>query len=177
MAGRGIDVRESVAPLLVRALFTDATGAFVTGGSATVRIYEQQSDGSLKSFDFNDNTFKTTALTTATAALTHRTGNNGTRNTGIWTTALSNVAGFAKGRIYYLECEHASAVPTIQTREIQWGQAEGDTYDELHLAKAALVNKQEFDAVNRQRKVYDDDGSTVLKTFNIATTANGKSES
>ncbi|MBL8880647.1 MAG: hypothetical protein JNG88_16160 [Phycisphaerales bacterium] len=176
MASRGIDIRESVGPLLVRAMFQDAGGAMVTSGSATYRLFELQADGTLKSFDFNDNTLKTGALTTATAALTHRTGNNGTYSTGVWTAALSNVAGFTKGKIYFVECEHASASPTKQTREFQWGQGEGDTYDEIHLAKAALVNKQELDAVNRTRKVYDDDGATVLKTLAIATTANGKTE-
>lgn len=48
--------------------------------------------------------------------------------------------------------------------------------DELLAVHEALLNKQELDRVNRQRKIYKADGSTVARTFQISTTPNGKTE-
>lgn len=83
-------------------------------------------DGSLKSYDFNDNTFKTSALTTETASMTHRTGNNATTNTGIWTYRLATLTGFTAGNIYFVLVNNTGANPSDSTREFQFGSAEGD---------------------------------------------------
>lgn len=127
MGFKGINVRQTGDRLLFRALLQDNTGALITTSTAAMRIYELQNDGTLKSYDFNDNTFKTTALTTATQNLTHRTGNNSTVNTGIWTFALTTVTGFTIGNIYLFNVNHSSAVPTDQVREFQYGDTEGDS--------------------------------------------------
>jgi hypothetical protein len=100
MGFKGITIRQSADRILFRESIKDSSGLAVVTGSATLRIYELQNDGTLKSYDFNDNTFKTTALTTATVLMTHRTGNNSTVNTGIWTYALTTVSGFTAGNIY-----------------------------------------------------------------------------
>lgn len=126
MGFKGIDNRQSGDRVLTEALLLDSSNAIVTTGTATVRYYELQSDGTLKSFDFSSNTFKTTALTTATASLTHRTGDNATVNTGIWTYAQTTVSGFTRGNVYYEVVEHSSAVPTVQVRKFQYGEGEGD---------------------------------------------------
>jgi hypothetical protein len=125
---KGIDVRQTGTALLFRAFLQDGASpiAKVTSGTTTYSLYELQSDGTLKSYDFSDNTFKTTALTTATAALTHRTGNNSTVNTGVWTAALATLTGFTVGALYLVQVNNSTAVPPDQTREFQYGSAEGD---------------------------------------------------
>jgi hypothetical protein len=126
LSKKGIDVRETVTHLMFRALLQDSTGALVTSGTTNLYLYEIQSDGTLKSYDWSDNTFKTTALTTETQALTHRTGNNAGTNTGIWTYALTTLTGFTVGGIYLARAKNTSASPTDQVREFQFGSAEGD---------------------------------------------------
>jgi hypothetical protein len=126
MSFRGIDIRQSGDRLIFRASIKDSSGAKVTSGSATLRLFEIQGDGTLKSYDFSDNTFKATALTTATASLTHRQGNNATYDTGLWTYALTTVSGFTRGNVYIAQVIHASATPAEQEREFQYGEGEGD---------------------------------------------------
>jgi hypothetical protein len=153
MGFKGIDVRETGDRIVVRAFLLDSSGAKVTSGEASLYLYELQSDGSLKSFDFRDLTFKTTNLHSETLALTHQTGNNGQTNTGIWTGAFevdrtlessssqwSSQSGdsfssessineeteFTKGNIYIALVNHSSASPPWQGREFQYGEAEGD---------------------------------------------------
>lgn len=98
----------------------------VSSGTTSLRVFEVQTDGTLKSYDFNDNTFKATALTTATASMTHQTGNNSTYSTGIWTYVLSTVSGFTSGNIYIYSVTNVSATPPTIEREFQYGGAEGD---------------------------------------------------
>lgn len=123
---KGIDVRQTGTALVFRAFMQTSAGAKETTGPVVVSLYELQSDGTLKSYDFADNTFKTTALTTATLALTHRQGNNSTVNTGIWSAALATLTGFTVGGIYFAQFNDTLASPTDQTREFQYGGAEGD---------------------------------------------------
>lgn len=126
LADKGIDIRRTGGTLVFRALLQDSNGAILATGTTTFRLYELQSDGTLKSYDFNDNTFKTTALTTATLAATHRTGNNSTVNTGLWTATLGTLTGFTIGGIYFITCNNTGASPVDQVREFQYGSAEGD---------------------------------------------------
>ena len=123
---KGIDIRQTANRLIVRASLKDSTGAKVTSGSASLYLYELQDDGTLKSYDFNDDTFKTGTLTTETASLTHRAGNNGATITGLWTYVLSTVSGFTAGAIYFAVVSHSSASPPQQEREFQFGSAQGD---------------------------------------------------
>ena len=126
MGYKGIDVRQSGDRLIFRASLKDSSGAKVTTGTATLRLFEVQNDGSLKSYDFNDNTFKTTALTTATVNLVHRQGNNSTYDTGLWSYSLTTITGFTRGNVYISQISHASASPPEQEREFQYGEGEGD---------------------------------------------------
>lgn len=123
---KGIDVRQTGNRLAFRCLLQDSAGAIVTSGTTSLYLYELQDDGTLKSYDFSDNTFKTTALTTATAAMTHRTGNNGGTNTGLFTYVLSTLSGFTAGAVYFAAITNSGAVPVQQVREFQYGSAEGD---------------------------------------------------
>lgn len=123
---RGVDVRQSGDRLILRTSLKDASGAKVTSGTVNLFLYELQQDGTLKSFDFADLTFKSGALTTPSAAMTHRTGNNGAKSTGLWTYALTTLTGLAVGGVYFAQVECATAVPPEQEREFQFGGGEGD---------------------------------------------------
>lgn len=123
---KGIDVRQTSNRLIFDAYLLDIAGAIVTSGTTSLYLYELQTDGTLKSYDFNDNTFKTTALTTETASMTHRTGNNSTTNTGLWTSVLATLTGFTIGAMYYARVVNTNASPTSQVTKFQFGSAEGD---------------------------------------------------
>lgn len=123
---KGIDVRQTGNQLLFRAFLQTALGALLGTGTTTLSIIELQSDGTVKSYDFNDNTFKTTALTTATLAMTHRPSNNAGTTTGVWTVALATLTGFTVGGIYVAIVNNSGAGPTDQFTTFQYGSAEGD---------------------------------------------------
>jgi len=122
---RGIDVRETSDRLAFRAFLQDSAGALVTSGTTLLKLYELQNDGTLNSYDFDDDTFKSGALTTETQALTHRQGDNSTTDTGLWTYALTTVSGFTIGSIYFAMTNNSGASPTDQQREFQFGSREG----------------------------------------------------
>lgn len=126
LASRGIDVRQSTGQIVFRASLKDSTGAKLTAGTPTLAIYALVSDGTLLSYDFADNTFKATALSTPTVNMVHRTGNNGTVNTGIWSYALSTLTGFTVGGVYIAQVTLATASPPDQEREFQFGGDQGD---------------------------------------------------
>lgn len=126
MSFRGIDVRETGDRLIYRVLLQDSDGALVTTGTTTLKLYELQNDGTLLSYDFDDNTFKSGALTTETQTLTHRQGNNSTTNTGLWTWAQTTLTGFTPGSIYFAMSNNSGATPTDQIREFQFGGSGDD---------------------------------------------------
>lgn len=123
---KGISVRQTGTALLFRSFLVDSSGAPLATGTTTLYLYELQSDGTLKSYDFSDNTFKTTALSTETLSLTHRTGNNGTTATGLWTAPLATLTGFTSGAIYLVRVRNTTAVPVNSWYELQYGSEQGD---------------------------------------------------
>lgn len=129
---RGVDVRETSDRLLFRAFLQDSAGALVTSGTTTLKLYELQSDGTLLSYDFDDDTFKAGALTTETLAMTHRQGNNSTTNTGLWTVAQTTVTGFSLGSLYLAMVNNSGASPTDQMREFQFGSRDGSYETIIH---------------------------------------------
>ena len=122
---KGFDVRQTGTALVFRAGLT-ASSAVLATGTTSLRLYELQSDGTLKSYDFASNTFKTTALTTETAALNHQTGNNATTNTGVWTYVLATLTGFTVGAVYIAMVTNSGADAQVQWREFQYGSEQGD---------------------------------------------------
>ena len=172
---RGIDVRQTGTGLVFRASLKDSSGAKVTSGTTTFAIYEVQTDGTLKSYDFSSNTFKTTALTTATAAMTHRQGNNSTVNTGVWTAALATLTGFTNGAIYVVQVNNSGASPTDQEREFQYGNGEGDlTVDasgRVDLGKT-LGTAITLDANNVLNVAVSDWNGTALGSLGFPTSGN-----
>jgi hypothetical protein len=152
---KGIDVRATVSELLFRVLLQDAAGAIVTSGTTSLRLYElQMSDGSLKSYDFNDNTFKATTCTTETASMTHRAGNNGGTNTGVWSYRLATLTGFTVGNIYFSHITNTGATPVVQVREWQFGSEQGDVvlngvYPEVDVRQVAGTTQTAGDLAAR----------------------------
>jgi len=117
----GIDFRLSGGKLVFRASLKDSSGAKVTSGTTSLRLYEIQDDGTLKTYDWSDNTFKTATVTTETLALTHRTANNGATNTGLWTGVLATLTGFTSGGVYVVQVTNTGATPESQEREFVFG--------------------------------------------------------
>lgn len=141
MAFQGIDLRQTGDRLVFRASLKDTDGAVVASGTTNLRLYEVQSDGSLKSYDWNDNTFKTGALTTEHLALTHRPGNNSTTNTGIWTGTLTTLTGFTAGNLYIAQVSNTGASPPQQEREFQFGVSSAfNPFDSVRGGLTALPN-------------------------------------
>jgi hypothetical protein len=135
----GIDVLQtSPGKFVLMASLKDGGGNKVTSGTTTASIFEKQDDGSLKTYDFNDNTFKSGACTTPTVALSHQRGTNNTLSTGIWTAVLSTVSDFQTGGVYIVQVTNSAAMPADQERLHQWGGAEGDQQGLFGLIPAAL---------------------------------------
>ncbi|HEV3006160.1 MAG TPA: hypothetical protein VGX78_16950 [Pirellulales bacterium] len=128
---QGIDVRQTANQLVFRTFWTKSAGAALeTLATVTISIFELQSDGTLKTFEFaaggNQFTFQSGAVTTAAANMTLQKGNNNTLDTGIRTYSLAILTGFTKGAIYLVQCNDPSADVQWQTREFQFGSAQGD---------------------------------------------------
>jgi hypothetical protein len=154
---QGVDVRATPNRLIFRALLQNSAGALVTAGTTSLYLYEVQDDASLKSYDFNSNTFKSTALTTETASMTHRQGNNSTTDTGLWTYALTTVSGFTATAIYLARVKNTGASPFDQVREFQFGGAEGD----LQVTASSFYLK-----VDTEEVAADSATALVLKLLN-----------
>jgi hypothetical protein len=138
MGWKGIDIVQSGERIVVvhslkkadlSALADAATG---TSDNATLALLEVQPDGTVKTFDFADNTFKAGACTAPTAVMIHQRANNNTLDTGLWTYAQTNVAGFTLGGVYVSIVKHALASPPQQERKFQYGIQEGDQGDLYH---------------------------------------------
>lgn len=147
----GIDIRGG-SGLLIRTFLNKDDGSLLTSGNTYVYFEEPQDDGSFKSYDFNTNDFKTGALTTPQASLTHRKGNNNTRDTGLWTYVHSNISGFTEGNIYFVQTSSDYASPKWQTREFQYGS--GVFASVVHISPSSIntisdgVLGRDFAAVN-----------------------------
>lgn len=160
MPARGIDIRADSDRLVFRALLTDGAGNPLTSGTTELRLYELQDDGTLKVYDFADNTFKTTTPTDDEQTMAHQTVKDDAgadRDTGLWTLALATLTGFTRGRVYFAEVHHASAAPTRQVREFQCGGVEGD--------QVGYGDKQEIDRAAKTAKIYEEDGVTLKATL------------
>jgi hypothetical protein len=139
VAASGIDVRKSGLPLLFRFRFEDSAGNPINAGSASLRIFEYQADGSLRGYDFASHAFVTGTPASPNLALTHQAV-GALANTGIWTAVESTVTGFTVGAVYLLLVTAPSgAAAPYQEREFQYGGAEGDlNYANLDAAISSI---------------------------------------
>lgn len=134
MGYRGINVLQSGDRLVFRVSLKDAGGAKVTSGTTELRIFELQPDGSIKWYDFGDNTFKTGTPSDDETTLTHRqyTDHAGaSQDTGLWTGALTTVSGFTLGGIYLVQVSNSGAFPESQEYQFQYGLTEGNLLQDI----------------------------------------------
>jgi hypothetical protein len=142
VAASGIDVRKSGLPLLFRFRFEDSAGNPINAGSASLRIFEYQADGSLRGYDFTSHAFVVGTPASPNLALTHQAV-GALANTGIWTAVEATVTGFTVGAVYLLLVTAPSgAVAPYQVREFQYGGAEGDLDVTALLAAIAAIPAQ-----------------------------------
>jgi hypothetical protein len=127
MAWGGINVLKSGDRIVFEIDLYDDVGAVLAGGTTLMYLLEVQNDGTLKTYDFSDNTFKTTTPAAATQALTHRTASNGTINTGIWTFALTTLTGFTVGNEYIIFVVNANSSPGSVKKKFLFGGTDRDT--------------------------------------------------
>jgi hypothetical protein len=165
LASRGIDVRQTGQPLLFDAAFINATtGAPVTAGTATAQLFECQSDGTLKPFDFSLSppVFLATGATpaTATIALTSQGTGSGPTLVGIWSGVLANVTGLTAGGIYYMTFNVPAGAAPYAPRKIQYGLAEGD----ISVTTAGLITDINSASVNT--KVTAINSAVILSQVN-----------
>lgn len=123
---KGIDVRQTGTALVFRAFLQSSAGALIISGTTNLYIMELQSDGTIATYDFSSNTFKTGAVTTEFSAMSYKKSNNATTDTGLWTLALATLTGFTVGAIYLVRVNNSGAFPTDQMREFQFGSDQGD---------------------------------------------------
>lgn len=159
---KGIDVKQTGDRLIFDVFLQDGTGTLVTGDSPTLKLYELQSDKTLKSYDFSDDTFKSTALTTETLAMVNRLGNNNTTETGYYNCSLTTLTGFTVGAIYLALVSTSLASPTEQLRKFQFGSAEGDLVT-VALATGLAYLKGALDAVMTEPSAPPTFSDTYLK--------------
>lgn len=123
---KGLSVRQTGSELVFRSFLQNSSGALIVSGTTTLKLYEIQSDGTIKTYDFSTNTFVTTTVTTLTENMVYQKANNGAVDTGLWTYSLSTLTGFTVGAVYEAHTFNSGASPTDQMREFQYGSAEGD---------------------------------------------------
>lgn len=123
---KGVDVRQTGTALVFRSFLQTSAGALVTTGTTNLYLMELQSDGTIKTYDWSNNTFGTGTVTTENQGMTYRKSNNAATDTGLWTVALSTLTGFTVGSIYLARVNNTGASPTDQVREFQFGGEQGD---------------------------------------------------
>ena len=123
----GVDIRLAGGSLVFRASLKDSTGAKVITGTTSLRIYELQDNGTLKTFDWgvgqgagHQYTFQSGVLGTETQDMSIQKAANNATNTGIWTWALSTLTGFTPSAIYIAQVTNSGASPESQEREFQF---------------------------------------------------------
>lgn len=128
---RGMDIiRSNDGSILFSALLLDASGNPITTAGSLRIFHFTPTTGDIETYDFNDDTFKTGAVTTATTSTTHETGNNGTFDTGVHQVRHATLTDFTIGDKYFGYFTHAS-LPAPIVVEFQYGDLEGD--QALHL--------------------------------------------
>jgi len=126
MESRGmLIIRSGDTSILFRAALFDASGNPITTSSSLRIFHFVPATGDIETYDFNDDTFKTGAVTTPTTSTTHETGENGSFDTGIHQYRHSTLTDFEVGHKYVGYFTHAN-LPAPVVTEFQYGDLEGD---------------------------------------------------
>ena len=134
-----------------------STGAVTDADSApTCEVFEDATDAPILS-----------------GAMTKRTSKTGNYRVAL---ACTTGNGFESGKSYNVVVSATVSSVTgksVIARFIARSYLAADLQGEVHLAKAAALNKQEHNQALGQRKIYDDDGTTVLALLNQSSNADG----
>ena len=123
---RGMDIiRSNDGSILFRVALFDASGNPITTVADLNIGHFVPASGDLETYDFNDDTFKTGAVTTFDASTTHEQMDNNTVDTGIHVYRHATLTAFAIGDKYVARVTHAS-LPQPVIAEFQYGDLEGD---------------------------------------------------
>jgi hypothetical protein len=117
---KGIDIVQTNTELVLRSCMLNNSGAAVTTGSTQIYLFEIQSDGDLKQYDWSTNTFSYGTLSSPSITAKQQ------GNTGMWTYALFNTQAFTNGAMYIAEFNNSNASPMWQAQEFQFGNQPGD---------------------------------------------------
>lgn len=119
LASQGIDILATDGVRVHEFAWVDSSSNPVTTGTATYKIAEVQSDGTLKYFEFDAGINQYTFIVggTDSASLTHA-------GDGIWTAVVPSLTGFSEKGTYILIATHS--VQGTQYRKFQHGGAHGD---------------------------------------------------
>lgn len=126
MESRGMSIiRSNDTSILFRAALFDASGNPITTAANLNILHFVPASGDIETYDFNDDTFKTGAVTTFDQAMTHEQANNNTVDTGIQRHRHATLTDFEVGHKYVARITHAS-LPAPIIAEFQYGDLEGD---------------------------------------------------
>lgn len=137
---RGMDIKRSNdGSLLFNVALFDASGIPITTAANLNILHFVPTTGDIETYDFTDNTFKTTAVTTFNQAMTHEQADNNTVDTGIHRHRHATLTGFTIGDKYVGRVTHAD-LPAPVIVEFQYGDLEGDDA----LALGGLIREREL---------------------------------
>ncbi len=167
---RGFDnISENDTSVLIQAALFTAANAKVTSGTGTYRLWHiLPATGALETFDFSDSSFKTGAITTPTAALTHRTAENAGYDTGIWSARFTALSALTRGDKYIVEVTHSS-LPRVIQYTFEYGSLldllEGDetidkTTDPTQWQQVVKTKGEATELL--RKKLYKSDGTTKI---------------
>ena len=129
---KGIDIVQTGLEIVFECGLT-ASGAAYTSTAPTLQLVELQSDGTIKTYDWASNTFKTTGMTSGgqTVNMTERTvltysAGDAQQHVGLFTYALSTVTNFTVGAKYLAIFQAPGADAQVQWRKFQYGSEQGD---------------------------------------------------
>lgn len=144
MTTRGVDIRQSSDRVLFRASLKDADGEKIVSGTAELRLYRLNDDGTLDVLDWTTFAFVAPGAgspddeTTMTHRL-RRDSSGADVSTGIWTAVLATLTALTAGGIYIAQVTHSDAFPESQEREFQFGGVEGDQVDADNSGTGAYI--------------------------------------
>jgi hypothetical protein len=127
-AAKGILVRPTGVPFRVEGSFLDSSGNPVLTGTATIKVCEIQTDGTLRALDFSTSpptvgASSATVPTTATLALSNQSAGGGARP--YWSAAFG-FTNLTPGGVYLVEYQPPAGATTPNPKMMQYGQADSD---------------------------------------------------
>jgi hypothetical protein len=107
-------------PIPLEIILKNDAGQLITTAGALAYLIRYKSDMTLDTYDFSDDTFKTSAVTAETAALSYKKSNNTLTDTGMHTGQITTLTSFQVGDCGLVRYYHPNASPTFVEEEWQY---------------------------------------------------------